>query len=37
MIRVKLSTNFPDWPLIRQTPDRSGIWGDCRFFINEDI
>lgn len=37
MIRVKLSTNFPDWPLIRQTPGRIGIWNDCRFFINEDI
>lgn len=37
MIHVKLSTNFPEWPLIRQTPDRSGVWGDCRFFINEDI
>ena len=37
MIRVKLSTNFPEWPLIRQTPGRSGIWGDCRFSINEEI
>lgn len=37
MIRVKLSTNFPEWPLIRQTPGRSGVWGDCRFFINEEI
>ena len=37
MIRVKLSTNFPDWPVIRQTPGRSGVWGDCRFFVNEDI
>ena len=37
MIRVKLSTNFPEWPLIRQTPGRAGIWNDCRFFINEDV
>ncbi|MGI4789432.1 MAG: glycosyltransferase family 10 domain-containing protein [Janthinobacterium lividum] len=37
MIRVKLSTNFPEWPLIRQTPGRSGIWGECQFFINEEI
>ncbi len=37
MIRVKLTTNSPDWPLIRQTPGRSGVWGDCRFFINEDV
>ena len=37
MMRIKLSTNFPEWPLIRQTPGGLGIWGDCRFFINEDI
>ena len=37
MIRGKLTTNFPEWPLIRQTPGRSGVWGDCRFFINEDV
>ena len=37
MIRVKLSTNFPEWPLIRQTPDRAGLWGECKFFINEEI
>ena len=37
MIRVKLSTNFPEWPLIRQTPGRAGVWGDCRFFINEPV
>ena len=37
LIRVKLSTNFPEWPLIRQTPGRTGLWGGCRFFINEEI
>ena len=37
MIRVKLSTNFPEWPLVRQTPARAGIWGECKFFINEEI
>ena len=37
MIRVKLSTNFPEWPLIRQTPKRAGLWGECKFFINEEI
>lgn len=37
MIRVKLSTNFPNWPLVRQTPGRSGIWGEFQFFINEEI
>jgi len=37
MIRIKLSTNFPEWPLIRQTPGRAGVWGNCRFFINEPV
>ena len=37
MLRIKLSTNFPEWPLIRQTPGRAGIWGDCQFLINQDI
>ncbi len=37
MIRVKLSTNFPEWPLIRQTPGWQSIWGNCRFFINEAV
>ena len=37
MIRVKLSTNSPDWPFIRQTPGQAGLWGECRFFINEDV
>lgn len=37
MIRVKLTTNFPEWPLIRQTPGRRAIWGECRFFINEAV
>jgi len=36
MIKVKLT--FPySWPIIKQTPGRSGIWGDCKFYINEDI
>ncbi|MDQ2800823.1 MAG: glycosyltransferase family 10, partial [Armatimonadota bacterium] len=37
LIRVKLSTNFPELPLIRQTPGRAGVWGNCRFFINEPV
>lgn len=37
MIRVKLSTNFAEWPLIRQTPGRTGVWGNCRFLINEGV
>jgi hypothetical protein len=37
LIRVKLSTNFPEWPLLRQTPGRKGVWGNCRFFLNEAV
>jgi hypothetical protein len=37
LLRVKVSTNFPEWPLILQTPSRSGVWGDCRFYINDPI
>lgn len=36
MIQVKLTTNFPSWPLLRQTPGSRGVWGDCRFRVNED-
>ena len=37
MIHVKLTTNFPDWPLLRQTPGGLGVWGECRFFVNEAV
>lgn len=37
MIKVKLSNNFPHWPLERQTPNCSGIWRNCQFFINEAV
>lgn len=37
MIRVKLSNSFKNFPLIRQTPESKGIWGNCTFFINEEI
>ena len=35
MIDVKLSIPFED--IIRQTPQRSGIWEDCRFFCNTSV
>lgn len=35
MITVKLS--HPPWPIVRQTPGQSGVWGECRFFCNTDI
>jgi hypothetical protein len=37
MIRVKISTPFPEWPLERQIPGRKAIWGNCQFFIDQDI
>lgn len=37
MLKVKISANVLGFPLIRQTPDAKGIWGNCQFFINEDI
>ena len=35
MIHVKLT--FPGWPIERQTPNHSGVWENCRFFINEPV
>ncbi len=37
MLTVKISNTHPQWPLERQTPGAKAVWGDCRFFINEDV
>ena len=37
MKKVKVTTTFPEWPLLRQTPSMSGIWDDYKFYINEEI
>lgn len=37
MFKVKLLTMDQEILLLRQTPGSSGIWGNYRFFINEDI
>lgn len=37
MVRVKVSTSFPGWPLARQTPGASSVWGDYRFMIDQPI
>ncbi len=37
MITVKVSTMNPEWPILRQTPGHSGIWGECRFVVNEPL
>ena len=36
MIRVKLTYPF-SWPILKQTPLRSGEWGDCKFYLNQEI
>src|SRR5258706_6805892 len=36
MIKVKLTFPF-NWPIIKQTPQKSGRWENCIFYINEDI
>lgn len=33
---VKLTFNY-DWPLFRQTPNFSQIWGDYKFVIDDDL
>lgn len=37
MINIKLSTPFPKIPIARQTPGGTGVWGDCKFFIDEPV
>jgi len=36
MIKVKVTHPYGNWPLARQTPNNSGVWGDCQFFINDN-
>lgn len=36
MIKVKVTHPYGDWPLARQTPNNSGIWRDCHFFVNDN-
>lgn len=37
MKKVKLSINSPKEGLLRQSPNNDGVWGDYKFYINEDI
>ena len=36
MIKVKITHPYGNWPLARQTPNNSGLWGNCQFFINDN-
>ncbi|ACM19832.1 glycosyltransferase, putative [Geotalea daltonii FRC-32] len=37
MLRIKLTTASPEWPLLRQTPLARGIWGECQFILNQEV
>ena len=36
-IKVKLSFEWDSLPIERQTPNNSAEWGNCKFYINEEI
>jgi hypothetical protein len=36
MIEIKYTSAIKEWPVIRQTPGSRGVWGNCRFHINDD-
>lgn len=36
-LMVKLTNTFPSENILRQTPGEAGIWGDCKFIVNEQI
>jgi hypothetical protein len=35
MLDVKVTTNFPGEPILRQTPGGKGLWDDCKFVVND--
>jgi hypothetical protein len=39
LIIVKISTNNSKFPelLLRQTPSSNGIWGNCKFYVNQKV
>lgn len=37
ILRVKLTSNFPYSPFLRQTPGSLGRWGNYQFYINDNI
>jgi hypothetical protein len=37
MVIVKVTTTFPQWPFIRQTPGEAGQWGECKFLIDQKV
>jgi len=37
VITVKLTTNSPKEPILRQTPGGHGVWGNSQFIVNRNI
>ena len=37
MIDIKISTPFPEWPLVRQTKASEGVWKNCRFHVDNSV
>jgi hypothetical protein len=37
MAIIKVSNNYPNWPLLRQTPGSLGIWGGHQFLVNQNV
>ena len=36
MIRIKISINANNFPVVRQTSNSRGIYNNCQFFVNDD-
>jgi hypothetical protein len=36
MRQIKLTSNIPNWPWLRQTSGEKGIWKDCQFSIDNN-
>jgi hypothetical protein len=37
VLKVKLTTSFPQWPLSRQTPGGGGLWKNVQFYIDQPV
>jgi hypothetical protein len=36
-MKIKLSTSFPHWPLLLQTPGGSGLWNNVQFYVDSAV
>lgn len=37
MLKIQITQPYGKSPMLRQTPQEKGVWGECQFFINETI